>query len=57
MLGGPLAGLFVNRLDDDARAEVREALTVHVESLAEPDGPGISLPAEVVAAVGTVPAG
>jgi ubiquinone/menaquinone biosynthesis C-methylase UbiE len=57
VLGGPLAGLFVNRLDDDARAEVRDALTAHVESLAERDGAGISLPAEVVAAVGTVPRG
>ncbi len=55
--GGPLAGLFQNRLDAAAQAEVREALTAHVESLAEPDGAGISLPAEVVAAVGTVPGG
>jgi ubiquinone/menaquinone biosynthesis C-methylase UbiE len=57
VLGGPLAGLFMNRLDDAARAEVRERLTAHVESVAEPDGSGISLPAEVVAAVGTVPGG
>ncbi len=55
--GGPLAGLFRNRLDDEAQAEVREALTAHVESLAEPDAAGISLPAEVVAAVGRVPQG
>src|SRR5262245_28581907 len=54
VLGGPLAGLFVNRLDDDAQAEVRAAMTAHVESLAEPDGTGISLPAEVVAAAGTL---
>jgi SAM-dependent methyltransferase len=44
VLGGPLAGLFVNRLDAGAQAEVREALTAHVESLAERDGAGISLP-------------
>ena len=56
VLGGPLAGLFVNRLDAGAQAEVRQALATHVESLAEPDGAGISLPAEVVAAVGRVPA-
>jgi hypothetical protein len=55
--GGPPAGLFGNRLDAAAQAEVREALTTHVESLAEPDGAGISLPAEVVAVVGTVPGG
>lgn len=57
VLGGPLAGLFRNRLDTEAQAEVREALTSHVESLAEPDAGGISLPAEVVAAVGRVPGG
>ena len=55
--GGPLAGLFRNRLDAEAQAEVREALTAHVESLAEPDAAGISLPAEVVAAVGRAPQG
>jgi ubiquinone/menaquinone biosynthesis C-methylase UbiE len=57
VLGGPLAGLFLNRLDDGAQAEVRRAMTAHVESLAERDGAGISLPAEVGAAVGTVPGG
>jgi ubiquinone/menaquinone biosynthesis C-methylase UbiE len=55
--GGPLAGLFRNRLDPAAQDEVREALTAHVESVAEPEGSGISLPAEVVAAVGRVPDG
>jgi ubiquinone/menaquinone biosynthesis C-methylase UbiE len=54
VLGGPLAGLFLNRLEAGAQAEVREALTAHVESLAERDGSGISLPAEVVAAIGRV---
>ncbi len=56
VLGGPLAGLFVNRLDAAAQAEVRDAMTAHVEARAEPDGAGISLPAEVVVAVGRVPA-
>jgi ubiquinone/menaquinone biosynthesis C-methylase UbiE len=55
ILGGPLAGLFVNRLDPAAQGEVREAMTAHVASVAEPDEVGISLPAEVVAAVGRVP--
>jgi hypothetical protein len=53
--GLPLAGLFANRLDAAAQAEVREAMRAHVESLAEPDGDGITLPAEVVVAVGRVP--
>jgi hypothetical protein len=57
ILGGPLAGLFTNRLDAAAQAEVREAMAAHVESLAEPDGGGILLPAEVTAAVGRVPEG
>jgi ubiquinone/menaquinone biosynthesis C-methylase UbiE len=55
--GGPLAGLFSNRLDADDRTEVRERLRDHVESRAEPvEGGGISLPAQVVSCVGRVPA-
>jgi len=54
--GGPLAGLFENRLGEAAQAEVRDALRAHVEALAEPDGDGISLPAQVVVAVGSRPA-
>lgn len=46
--GGPLAGLFQNRLDPDAQADVREALQAHVEAVAAPDGDGISVPAQVV---------
>ena len=53
--GGPLAGLFENRLGPAAQAEVRDALRAHVETVAEPDGDGISLPAQVVAAVGSRP--
>lgn len=55
VLGGPLAGLFRNRLDAAAQAEVRDAMAAHVASLAEPEDGGISLPARVVAAVGQVP--
>jgi ubiquinone/menaquinone biosynthesis C-methylase UbiE len=53
---GPLAGLFNNRLDAAAQAEVREALTAHVEGVAETDGEGVSLPAEAAIAVATRPA-
>lgn len=55
ILGGPLAGLFLNRLDRDAQEEVREALTAHVEALAQPDGDGVTVPAAVLAAVGRRP--
>jgi ubiquinone/menaquinone biosynthesis C-methylase UbiE len=50
--GGPLAGLYRNRLGPEAQAEVREGLRAHVDRLAAP-GPvgGITLPAEVVLAV------
>ncbi|WP_217915672.1 class I SAM-dependent methyltransferase [Miltoncostaea marina] len=54
---GPLWGLFANRLDARAQAEVREALAAHVESLAEPDGAGIALPAEAVVVVAGRPGG
>lgn len=55
--GGPLAGLFNNRLGPEGQQEVREALAAHVESVAEPDPDGIALPAEVVLSVGDRPAG
>lgn len=57
ILGYPLAGLFVNRLDPAAQAEVREAMTAHVAAIAEPDAGGISVPAEVLVAVGRIPGG
>jgi ubiquinone/menaquinone biosynthesis C-methylase UbiE len=53
--GGPLAGLYNNRLTGDAQGEVRDALAAHVRSRAQPDPPGISLPAEVVIATATRP--
>lgn len=55
--GAPLAGLFENRLGQAAQDEVRDALRAHVEAVAEPDGDGVILPAQVVAAVGSRPAG
>jgi ubiquinone/menaquinone biosynthesis C-methylase UbiE len=54
--GGPLAGLFGNRLTPEAQAEVRAALTGHVERVAEPDAGGVSLPAEACLAVASRPA-
>lgn len=55
--GGPLAGLFRNRLDATAQSEVREALHAHVEGLASGDGDGIRLPAEASLTVAARPAG
>ena len=52
---GPLWGLFSNRLDAPRQAEVREAFTAHVESVAEAGPDGIALPAEVVVVVGERP--
>ena len=54
--GGPLAGLFENRLGPAAQDEVRDALRSHIEAIAEPDAEGVSLPAQVVLAVGGRPA-
>jgi ubiquinone/menaquinone biosynthesis C-methylase UbiE len=54
--GFPLAGLYSTRLTPEAQSEVRAALTTHVERLAEPDGGGVSLPAEVCLAVASRPA-
>jgi ubiquinone/menaquinone biosynthesis C-methylase UbiE len=51
LVGGPLAGLFANRLDDAQRAEVRAELGAHVARMAVPDGPGIAVPAEVAIVV------
>lgn len=52
VLGGPLAGLYANRLGADQQREVREALTEHVSRLAETKDGEISLPAEVRVVVG-----
>jgi hypothetical protein len=54
--GGPLAGLFENRLAPAAQAEVRDALSEHVSALAQPDPAGLALPAQVVVAAATKPA-
>jgi ubiquinone/menaquinone biosynthesis C-methylase UbiE len=55
IVAGPLWGLFSNRLDPGAQAEVREALTAHVETLADTDSGGIAVPAEVAVVVGERP--
>ena len=55
--GGPLAGLFENRLGPAAQDEVRHALRAHIEAIATPDAEGVSLPAQVVLAVGERPTG
>lgn len=52
IVAGPLWGLFSNRLDAARQAEVREAFTAHVESVAETAPDGITLPAEVGVVVG-----
>ena len=54
--GGPLAGLFENRLGPSQQDEVREALRAHVDGIAVPDAGGVCLPAQVVMAVGARPA-
>jgi ubiquinone/menaquinone biosynthesis C-methylase UbiE len=56
IIGGPLAGLFANRLDAERQAEVRQAMLAHIEAVATPDGDGISLPAEVAVVVARRPA-
>ena len=55
--GGPLAGLYRNRLTPQAQEEVREALSEHVEAVATPGPDGITVPAEVVLTVASRPAG
>lgn len=52
ILGGPLAGLYANRLDPDHQREVREALAEHVAQMAEKDNGELLLPAEVRIVVG-----
>lgn len=57
ILGGPLAGLFSNRLNSHQQQEVREALAQHISRLAEAtDGGEIDLPAEARIVVGQKPA-
>jgi ubiquinone/menaquinone biosynthesis C-methylase UbiE len=47
ILGGPLAGLYANRLDVERQQEVRQLLTDHVSGLAETSGGEVLLPAEI----------
>jgi len=47
ILGGPLAGLYANRLGPQPQGEVRRLLTEHLTGLAEPRDGEIVLPAEV----------
>lgn len=51
ILAGPLAGLFQNRLDDDAQNAAWQEMNSHVVVAAQPDDEGIALPAEVLAVV------
>jgi hypothetical protein len=57
-IGGPLQGLFVHRLSDEGRREVREALADHVAgSMAEPDGDAVALASEVTIVTARKPEG
>ena len=47
ILGGPLAGLYTNRLDREQQRQVRELFTQHLSGLAETSGGEVLLPAEV----------
>ena len=47
ILGGPLAGLYTNRLGDEQQRDVRHLLTEHLSGLAETSGNEVLLPAEV----------
>ncbi len=51
VLAGPLAGLFQNRLDDEARAAAWQEMTEHVTAHATTSPDGIALPAHVLAVV------
>jgi ubiquinone/menaquinone biosynthesis C-methylase UbiE len=51
ILGGPLAGIYANRLSAAQQAEVRDAMITHVVALAERDGDALAVPAEVAIVV------
>lgn len=51
VLGGPLAGIYANRLDAGQQAEVRDAMLAHLAAVAERDGDGLAAPAEVAIVV------
>jgi hypothetical protein len=46
ILGGPLAGLYSNRLHPEQQRDVRRLLTEHVSGIAQTRGGEILLPAE-----------
>ena len=54
--GGPLAGLYRHRLDEDAQAEVRALLAEHVAAVSSPSPGGITVPAEATIIVAERPA-
>jgi len=47
ILGGPLAGLYANRLRPEGQAEVRRLIARHLDGLAERRGDEVLLPAEI----------
>jgi ubiquinone/menaquinone biosynthesis C-methylase UbiE len=51
ILGGPLAGLYTNRLKAEQQRDVRQLLTEHLSGLAETSGDEILLPAEITIVV------
>jgi ubiquinone/menaquinone biosynthesis C-methylase UbiE len=55
ILGGPLAGLFANRLSAEQQAEVRAAMTDHVTSTSRIEGGVLLAPAEVAIVVAARP--
>jgi ubiquinone/menaquinone biosynthesis C-methylase UbiE len=56
LLALPTSGLYANRLDADAQAEVRDLLTSHVRGCADQEPDEVGLASEVVAAVAERPA-
>ena len=57
LLGGPLCGLYVNRLDPEQQREVREAMLAHVAAVAVEEGDALAAPAEVAVVVAERAAG
>ncbi len=47
ILGGPLAGLYTNRVDDQQQRDIRQLLKEHLSGVAETSGGDVLLPAEV----------
>ncbi len=55
LIGGPLAGLYNNRLDEAMQREAWDLMRREVEAVAVPDGEGIALPGSSVAVVARKP--